>query len=217
MRPYTRDCGGSAPALPSQLTDPLWDQFQELLPEHGEFVPAHPLDCHRQRISDRTVFDKLVQVLVVACGYRKVADSSRSATTIRVRRNEWITAGVFEHLKLIVLEAYDRFIGLELMDLPANSCHTKAPCGGEVAGPSPVDRRKGGMKRSTATDAGGIPLGAMTAPGNRHDSPLLGPTLKRLQRLGLLPEEAAVHLDAAYGADKGARTAAPRTHLGPAW
>lgn len=91
--------------------------------------------------------------------------------------------GVFEELELIVLQAYDRIVGLDLSDIPVDGCHTKAPGGGEIAGPSPVDRRKGGMKRSTATDAVGIPLGAVSAPGNRHDSPLLEPTLQRLERL----------------------------------
>jgi hypothetical protein len=52
------------PALPSWLTEPLWDQFAALLPERGEFDPAHPLRCHRRRISDRIVFDKLVQVAI---------------------------------------------------------------------------------------------------------------------------------------------------------
>ena len=116
--------------------------------------------------------------------------------------------GVFEELELIVLQAYDRIVGLDLSDIPVDGCHTKAPGGGEIAGPSPVDRRKGGMKRSTATDAVGIPLGAVSAPGNRHDSPLLEPTLQRLERLGPLPEDATIHLDAAYGPDKGPATAA---------
>jgi hypothetical protein len=39
-----------------------------------------------------------------------------------------------------VLAAYDRLFGLELEHLAVDGC-TKAPCGGQVAGPSPVDRR----------------------------------------------------------------------------
>lgn len=195
------------PALPSWLTEPLWDQFAALLPERPVYAETHPLGCHKPRIKDRVIFDKLVQVLVFGCGYRKIADETCSATAIRDRRDEWIELGVFERLELIVLEAYDRIIGLALEDIPVDGCHTKAPCGGECSGPSPVDRRKGGLKRSTATDGNGIPLGAVTAPGNRHDSPLLGPTLDKLDRLGPLPEQATVHLDAAYGPDKGRKTA----------
>jgi hypothetical protein len=43
-------------------------------------------------------------------------------------------------------------IGLELSDLAIDGCITKAPCGGEVVGRSPVDRGKHGLKRSMITD-----------------------------------------------------------------
>jgi hypothetical protein len=47
-------------------------------------------------------------------------------------------------------------------------------------------------------DAAGIPLGAVAASANRHDSPLLAPTLGALETLGLPPEPVSVHLDRAY-------------------
>jgi hypothetical protein len=71
---------------------------------------------------------------------------------------------VVEQLRLAVLGAYDRMLGLELEHLAVDGCTTKAPCGGQTAGPSPVDRRKQGLKRSILTEAGGIPLGAVPAP-----------------------------------------------------
>src|SRR5204863_8675956 len=137
----------------------------------------HPLGCHRPRIPDRLVFDKLSQILVFGCGYRRIADHSCSATTLRRRRDEWISAGVAEQLRLLVLAAYDRLFGLELEHLAVDGCTTKAPCGGQTAGPSPVDRRKQGLKRSVATDAGGIPLGVVAAGANRRDDGLLAATL----------------------------------------
>src|SRR5829696_2531774 len=104
-----------------------------------------------------------------------------------------------ERLKEICLEAYDRLIGLELSEVAVDGCVTKAPCGGEKAGISPVDRGKRAIKRSMAVDAKGIPLGAVSAPANRHDSPLLVPTLKAASEvLGALPEETSVHLDRGY-------------------
>ncbi|MEU5393723.1 IS5/IS1182 family transposase, partial [Streptomyces tibetensis] len=51
------------PALPSWLTEPLWDQFAALLPQRPVYAPTHPLGCHRTRISDRIIFDKLLQLL----------------------------------------------------------------------------------------------------------------------------------------------------------
>ena len=84
------------PAVPSCLAEPLWDQFRALLPRlDTEFDPAHPLGCHRRRIPDRIIFDKLLAVLVFGCSYVKIADTTCSATTLRRRRDEWIAAGVF--------------------------------------------------------------------------------------------------------------------------
>jgi transposase len=122
------------------------------------------------------VFDKLIQVLVFGCGYRRIADHSCSATTLRRRRDEWISAGVAEQLRLAVLAAYDRLFGLELEHLAVDGCTTKAPCGGQVAGPSPVDRRKQGLQRSVAAEAGGLPLATVAAPANQRDDGLLAAT-----------------------------------------
>lgn len=186
------------PAVPSWLSDPLWDQFAALLPVRPATDPAHPLGCHRRRVADRIVFDKLLQVLRFGCSYEGIADSTCSATTIRNRRDEWLRLGVFAQLKKIVLDAYDRIVGLVLDDLAIDGCITKAPGGGEVAGRSPVDRGKQGMKRSLLVEAHGIPLGRVLAGANRHDSPLLTPTLDRLDHLGPLPKQITVHLDAGY-------------------
>lgn len=183
------------PVLQPYITKPIWEQFAALLPERKT---AHPLGCHRPRIPDRVVFEKLVQVLVFGCAYWRIADGSCSATTLRRRRDEWIEAGLMDALEGMAREAYDRAIGLDLSDVAVDCCITKAPCGGEMAGRSPVDRGKQGTKRSMIVDGEGIPLGAVAAGANRHDSPLLAPTLAALDTLGGLPEPASVHLDRAY-------------------
>jgi transposase len=198
------------PALPSWLAQPLWDQFAALLPEREIYVSTHPWGCHRRRIDDRIVFDKLVQVLRFGCAYQAIADTTCSATTIRTRRDEWIRLGMFAELARIAREAYDRIVGLVLDDIAVDGCITKAPGGGEVAGPSPVDRRKQGMKRSLLVDGYGIPLGRVLAGANRNDSPLLAPTLDRLGELGPLPNEITVHLDAGYDSGKTRDTLAAR-------
>ena len=184
------------PALPPYLIEPIWEQFATLLPPRK--VDVHPLGCHRHRVPDRLIFDKLVQVLVFGCAYERIADELCSATTLRRRRDEWIDSGAMEKLREIVLEAYDKLIGLELSDVAVDCCLTKAPCGGERAGRNPLDRGKQGIKRSTIVDAKGIPLGAVAAPANRHDSPLLEQTLDTLEPLGRLPEQISVHLDRGY-------------------
>lgn len=183
------------PALPSWIIEPVFEQFSALLPDHDV---DHPLGCHRPRIPEKVVFDKLVQVLVFGCGYERIADDSCSATTLRRRRDEWIASGAMERLQKIVLEAYDWMIGLDLSDIAVDGCITKAPCGGEKAGRSPVDRGKGGIKRSTLVDGNGIPIGAIPAPASRHDSSLLDGTLDTMEILGELPDWIRAHLDRGY-------------------
>jgi transposase len=172
------------PALPSSILEPLGVQVSALLPTRQD---THPLGCHRPRVPDRVVFDKLIQVLVFGCGYRRIADHTCSATTLRRRRDEWISADIAEQLRRAVLAAYDRLFGLDLEHLAVDGCITKAPCGGQVAGPSPVDRRKQGLKPSVATEAGGIPLAAVPAPANRRDDGLLAATLDAIGLVGPLP------------------------------
>ncbi|MET7710399.1 IS5 family transposase [Micromonospora sp. NPDC005413] len=186
------------PAIPAWLIEPLWVQFTALLPDRPTYAPTHPLGCHRRRVDDRIVFDKLIQVLRFGCSYEAIADATCSAATIRGRRDEWIGLGVFAQLKQIAMDAYDRLVGLVLDDIAVDGCITKAPGGGDCAGRSPVDRGKQGMKRSSMVDGHGIPLGRVLAGANRHDSPLLAPTLDRLDDLGPLPETITVHLDAGY-------------------
>ena len=133
------------PAIPSWLLEPLWDQFAALLPDRPVYDPSHPLGCHKPRIADRIIFEKLIQVLRFGCSYVSIADCTCGATTIRDRRNEWIRAGIFADLKKIARESYDRIVGLALRD----------------TGPSPVDRKLG-MKRSLMVDGKGIPLGRVS-------------------------------------------------------
>lgn len=144
------------PAVEAWAIEPLWVQFQALLPPH---VDDHPWGCHNPRTPDRVVFDKLVAKIVFGGSYRKHADATCSATTIRGRRDEWITAGLFARLEQIVIEAYDSIVGLDLADITVDGQITKAPCGGEVAGKSPVDRGKLGIKWSRMTDGRGDPAG----------------------------------------------------------
>ena len=87
--------------------------------------------------------------------YMKIADSDRSAMSLRSRRDEWITAGIFTRLEQICLGAYHQMIGLDLEDVAIDGA-------------------------------------------NRHDSPLLRPTLEKLNRFDDLSAKITGHLDADY-------------------
>ena len=85
------------PALQPYLIGPiLWQQFEALLPKRAA---NNPLGCHRRRIPDRAVFEKLVEVLVFGCAYWRIAEEGCSATTLRRRRDEWMDQRV-THLRV---------------------------------------------------------------------------------------------------------------------
>jgi hypothetical protein len=193
------------PVVPSCLLEPAWVEFRALLNERRggeppEFAAGHPWGCHRRRIPDRVVFEHVINALVHGSGYERIATPGCSDRTIRRRLAQWAAWALADQLHVAALRAYDQVIGLELADVAVDGCLTKAPCGGERAGPSPVDRRKGGLKRSLATEGYGIPLGIASAGANRHDSPLLAPTLAAAsaQLDQILPARRTCHLDAGY-------------------
>ena len=68
------------PALEPYLIEPIFEQFRALLPERKTH---HPPGCHRSRIPERVLFEKLVQVLVFGCAYERIADASCSESTLR--------------------------------------------------------------------------------------------------------------------------------------
>jgi hypothetical protein len=185
------------PALPACLLEPLWCEFAAQLPERPPYAPSHPLGCHRARVPDRVVFEHVIGALVHGSGYERIASPGCSDRAIRRRVQEWARLGLAEAVHALALRAYDRMIGLELGDVSVDACITKAPGGGEAAGRSPVDRGKRGLKRSVPTEGAGVPLHLVSAGANRHDAPLLRPTLAGLDKLGGLPGDVTVHPDRA--------------------
>jgi transposase len=61
------------PGLPPSVVDPLWRQFESLIPPVQD---AHPLGCHRPRVSGRVVFDRFLARLVLGGSYQKHADAT---------------------------------------------------------------------------------------------------------------------------------------------
>lgn len=184
-------------ALSKTVVDVIWAGVEPLLAEPA----AHPLGCHRPRISDRLCLRGMIIRLVTGCSWESVEhllDGEVSDTTLRSRRDEWAAAGVFELIAAEAIAAWDRIMGLRLGDVCIDGSVHKAPCGGAGTGKSPVDRRKLGWKWSVATDAAGIPVGWAAEAANRNDIMLFEPTLDDLERRGLHHDIDTVQLDRGY-------------------
>jgi len=124
------------PARPSSVNRPV---VEPVLRVASRRVIFHPLGCRQPRIPDRVVFGKLDQALM----FGRPTTGSPTQAALRARSapaDEWITAGVFDPLQQLGLEADDRFIGLHLTDLSLDGCNQGA-YGGDVAGKSLGSRR----------------------------------------------------------------------------
>jgi transposase len=185
-------------ALEPEVFDVIWDEIEPLLPTP---VDDHPLGCHRPRVPDKICLYGILVRLVTGCSWVVVEHLLRGAvsdTTLRARRDEWVSAGVFDRLVEAMLVVYDAKIGLRPAETLVDGSAHKAPCGGEGTGKSPVDRGKLGWKWSIATDQNGIPIGWVVAPANRHDMVLLPATLDAIDDQGLLDEVETLHVDRGY-------------------
>ena len=198
-------------ALDPRVIAAVWQTVAPLLPPPPP--DEHPLGCHRPRIADRTCFAGILYRLVLGCSW---VDAGRlvgvSQATLRRRRDHWVAAGVFDQLADEAIAGYDRICGLDLSEVAVDGSLHKAPCGGEGTGANPTDRGKRGWKWSIASDHHGIPIGWAIDGANRHDIPLLAPTLDAVTTRGLDLDIQTIHLDRGYDTDT-VRTELASRHL----
>ncbi len=185
-------------ALDPEVMDAVWYAVEGLLPER---VDAHPLGCHRKRISDKVCFRGILIRLVTGCSWEdteRLMWSQVSDTTLRSRRDEWVAADVFDRLFEEALGGYDKMIGLNLDDVSADGSQQKARCGGDGTGRNPADRGKTGWRWVVAVDAEGLPIGWTIAAANRDDSKLVEGTLASITGRGLHHDIETIHLDKGF-------------------
>jgi transposase len=185
-------------ALEQEVVDVIWSTIEPMIPQR---VDAHPLGCHRPRVSDRLCLWGLLIRLVTGSSWvdiEAILEHQVSDTTLRSRRDEWIDAGIFDELVDYARDAFDRVVGLDLSDVSIDGSMHKAPYGGEGTGPNPTDRAKLGWKWSVASERNGIPIGWVIDGANRSDITLLEPTLEAVAGNGLVANIDTIHLDRAY-------------------
>jgi transposase len=185
-------------ALDPEVVDAAWAAVEALVPAPPR---THPLGCHRRRVPDRVCFEAMLVRLVTGCSWvvaERLTGGVVSDTTLRARRDEWITAGVFNHLAEQALDAYDRIIGLDLTNTAIDGSQHKAPGGGPGTGPNCTDRGRRGWKWSLATDTAGIPVGWVAAAANTNDCTLVAATLDTVTARGLTTDITTLHMDRGY-------------------
>lgn len=116
-----------------------------------------------------------MEALVFSVGYERLPRSAVQPPRCDAAATSGF-AWVCGSAEAACLDTYDKAIGLDLANLAVDGCTTKAPCGGECAGRSPVGRAKAGMKRSELTDDASVPIATVSAAANSVDHALLAET-----------------------------------------
>ncbi|MFE4538704.1 IS5 family transposase [Streptomyces scopuliridis] len=159
------------------VPDGLWEIAAPLIPPSN----VRPQGGGTQDTPDETLFAAIIYVLASGCAWRTLPPCfGTSKSTVHRRFVIWSKAGLLGRLH----EAIDRIDECGLTDLSRvvlDSAHVRPQEGGELTGPSPVDRGKARSKMHVLSDANGLPLVVGISAANTHDSLGLKPMVASLQ------------------------------------
>ncbi|WP_329460564.1 IS5 family transposase [Streptomyces sp. NBC_01497] len=152
----------------------LWEIAESVLPP----ARVRPQGGRVANIDDEAVFAAIIYVLVSGCAWCALRPCfGVSESTVHRRFVIWSRAGVWGRLHQRVLQLLGEQGLVDLSRAVLDSAHARAKKGGELAGPSPVDRGKHGSTMHVLSDADGLPLRVGLSAANTHDSLGLKPML----------------------------------------
>ena len=164
-----------------ELSDELWEKIEPLLLKSKSRFRGRGKKRRnvggRPSAEQRKILAGILYVLRTGCQWNAAPKEFGSGKTLHRYFQQWARRGIFKKMWKAGLLEYDEAQGIEWEWQAADGAMTKAPLGGGATGPNPTDRGKSGTKRSLLVDGRGAPIGIVASGANRHDSPLLGPTL----------------------------------------
>jgi putative transposase len=149
------------PVQEFDISDALWTRIEPLLPERAK--PAHPLGCHRPRVSDRKVLNSIFYLLRTGGQWQSLnsLDATRYAkrSTAHTRFQEWMEEGFFARLWEASLLDYDEMQGLDFEWMALDGAMTKAPLGGGKKRPQSLRPRQRRRQKESVDRSRGHPGG----------------------------------------------------------
>jgi transposase len=179
------------------------DEFYDLVAHH--LPPEQPVGPRggRPPVPHRVVVRVLWFVLASGTRWEDVpAELGCSGRTAHRRLRAWEEAGVWDHLHADLLRLLREADKLDPGTAVVDGVTVRAFGGGEETGPSPVDRRKAGIKHTLMVSRSGVPLAIRTAPANASDHTQIIPLVLQFPRVGGKPGRPKELPDELY-ADRG--------------
>nr|WP_230416179.1 IS5 family transposase [Micromonospora tarapacensis] len=144
----------------------MWRLAEPLLPEH----PKRHQGGGGRRVDDRVALAAIVYVLGTGCAWDGLPESFPiSRATAHRRFTEWVVVGVMEALHQAMLDVLGAAGQIDWCRASVDAMHVRAVKGGNLTGPSPVDRGKPGSKIHAMSDRGGLPLTVEVSAANVND------------------------------------------------
>jgi transposase len=126
----------------------------------------------------------------------RAAAGRACGSTLRRRLDEWSAAAVLRQVHVALIRMVRAGPEVAAWDVVVDSCSVRAKRGGELTGPNPTDRGKGGTKYHVIASTDGLPLGVVPSAADVHDTRLF-PHLLRLA-LAVRAAIGKLYADAAY-------------------
>src|SRR5579872_332023 len=164
------------------------DEFYDLVSHH--LPPEQPIGPKggRPRICHRIVLKVIWYILVSGCRWEDVPlEMGCSGGTARRRLKSWGELGIWDRLHADLLRLLRQADKLDPETAIVDSVIVRAFGGGELTGPSPVDRGKLGTKHTLLVDRHGVLLNIRTARANASDQTQIMPAIKDFPRVGGKP------------------------------
>jgi transposase len=162
----------------------LPEEFSEIVAHH--LPPEQPAGLHggRPRIPDRIALRVIWFVLASGCRWADVPrELGCCGRTAHRRLRAWEEAGVWDRVHADLLRMLREAGKLDTSLAVIDSVIVRAFGGGQMTGPSPVDRRKPGTKLTVLVSRTGVPLVTRTAGANASDHTQLLPVVMKFPRV----------------------------------
>jgi transposase len=152
------------------LSKTIPDSLLALVVAHVPPTPKSSCRGGRPRISSECVIRAIWFVLISGCRWRDVPkEFGCSGETARRRLLAWEKLGVWKKVHMTLLDALAKSGKLNQEDVIIDSTQVRSFGGSSISGPSPVDRRKPGIKHTLLVDPSGIPIQVRSAGSNQSD------------------------------------------------
>ena len=156
------------------VDDAIWEEVKGLLPPPR---PRRTKYTGRKPQEPRSALGGILFVLRHNLAWNKppAALGFGCGSACRKRLVEWHAAGVWTRLHAVLLSRLHAAFADRLEPGGGGRFEPAGAQKGDLTGPNPTDRARAGAKHHLLTDAGGIPLAALTTAANRNEVTVLLP------------------------------------------